>query len=113
MATISEGKKILTVINIFTVRPEDQQRLVDVLVAADTAVIKELPGYISANVHRSIDGTKVTNYAQWESNAALEAMLKHPEASAHLREIRQIAVEMNLGRYEVVYSEATENATVQ
>jgi quinol monooxygenase YgiN len=105
MATITSGRKILTLINVFTVKPEHQQQLVDVLVEADTSIIKKIPGYISASIHRSIDGTRVTNYAQWESVEALEAMLKKPEAMPHLQVIREIAQEMNLGRYEVVYSE--------
>src|SRR5438876_6855219 len=104
MATITSEHKILTLINVFTVRPENQQRLVDILLEADTSVIKKLPGYISASIHRSIDGTRVTNYAQWESAETVDAMLKNPVAMPHLKAIREIAEEMNLGRYEVVYS---------
>jgi hypothetical protein len=32
------------------------------------------PGYVSANIHRSLDGTTVADYAQWQSRG-LEAML--------------------------------------
>jgi quinol monooxygenase YgiN len=105
MATITTERKILTLINVFTVKPENQQRLVDILLAADTSIMKNLPGYISASIHRSIDGTRVTNYAQWESVEAMETMLKNPLAMPHLKDIRELAQEMNLGRYEVVYSE--------
>ena len=106
MTAITTGRKILTLINVFTVRPENQQRLIDILVEADKSVIKTLPGYISANIHRSLDGTKVTNYAQWESVEALEAMLKNPAAVPHLHALRQLAEKVEPGRYEVVYSEA-------
>lgn len=106
MTTITAGRKILTLINVFTVKPENQQRLIDVLTEADQSVIKELPGYISANFHRSLDGTKVTNYAQWESNEALEAMLKHPQAMLHLQTVRELAEKVEPARYEVVYSES-------
>ncbi len=51
--------------------PEQQQRLVDLLVEATEAVMKYQPGYVSANIHKSLDGTRVTNYAQWRSAAIL------------------------------------------
>ncbi|MBD2307888.1 antibiotic biosynthesis monooxygenase [Chroococcidiopsis sp. FACHB-1243] len=36
------------------------------------------PGLISATFHRSLDGTRVFNYGQWESQEAFEAILKQP-----------------------------------
>ena len=35
-------------------------------------------GLISATFHRSLDGTRMFNYGQWESQAAFEAILKQP-----------------------------------
>ena len=64
MVTIAKDKDVVTLINVFTVAPEDQQRLVDVLVDATQTVMRKQPGFISANIHRSLDGTRVTNYAQ-------------------------------------------------
>jgi heme-degrading monooxygenase HmoA len=105
MVTIApfQEKKILTVINIFTVEPENQERLINVLIEADQ-LIKMLPGYISTNVHRSLDGTKVTNYTQWENAEALDAMLHNPAARTHLQELYQLAVKVEPTRYEVIYS---------
>jgi heme-degrading monooxygenase HmoA len=40
--------------------------------------MKHAPGFVSANIHRSLDGKKVVNYAQWESKEAFEAMGKIP-----------------------------------
>jgi quinol monooxygenase YgiN len=36
------------------------------------------PGLISATFHRSLDGTRLFNYGQWESKEAFEAILKQP-----------------------------------
>jgi hypothetical protein len=33
-------------------------------------------GFISANLHRSFDKTRVANYAQWERKEDVEAMFK-------------------------------------
>jgi quinol monooxygenase YgiN len=84
MVTISKDNDVVTLINVFTVRPEHQQRLVDVLVNATQTVMRKQPGFISANIHRSLDGTRVTNYAQWQSPEAFEAMLQNQEAAEHM-----------------------------
>ena len=107
MTEISKGQDLVTLINVFTVAPEDQQRLVEVLVEATEAVINGLPGFVSANIHRSFDGTRVVNYAQWRRREDFEAMLKNPAAIPHLQQAAHLATfEPNL--YEVVYvDEAT------
>jgi heme-degrading monooxygenase HmoA len=87
---IQEGTSTVTLVNVFTVDPRDQQQLVEHWQRATEEVIRHLPGFISANVHRSLDGTKVINYAQWESQGAFEAMRHNPEAAAHLRELGQL-----------------------
>jgi hypothetical protein len=40
---------------------------------------------VPANIHRSLDGKKVVNYAQWESTAAFEAISKNPNAIPHMQ----------------------------
>ena len=75
MVTIAKDNDVVTLINVFTVAQDDQQRLVDVLVDATQKVMRKQPGFVSANIHRSLEGTRVTNYAQWQSREAFEAML--------------------------------------
>jgi quinol monooxygenase YgiN len=81
VARISQSNGVVTLINVFTAAPEDQQCLLDLLVEATESVMNELPGFVSANVHKSFDGTRVVNYAQWRSREAFEAMLDDPEVS--------------------------------
>ena len=80
MTTIAKGRDLVTLINVFTVEPETQQQMVDLLVEATETVINRLPGFVSANIHKSLDGTRVANYAQWRSREAFEAMLRNAEA---------------------------------
>jgi quinol monooxygenase YgiN len=89
--------------NLFTVRHEQQQRLVDLLVEATEAVMKYQPGYVSANIHKSLDGTRVTNYAQWRSREAFEAMLKDSEANVHMQEAARIAERFEPHLYDVSF----------
>ena len=103
MTRISQGGEVVTLINVFTVAPEDQQRLLDVLVEATESVMRGLPGFVSANLHKSLDGTKVTNYAQWRSREDFEAMLDNPEAAVHMREAAEIAEKFEPHLYEVSF----------
>ena len=109
MTEIRTGQSLVTLINVFTVEPAQQQRLVDVLVEATEAVMNTMPGFISANIHRSVDGTRVVNYAQWRSREDFERMLQHPDAIPHMREAGSLAsFEPHL--YEVVYVDEAADA---
>ena len=74
--TIRPGTEPVTLINVFTVEPAQQQRLIDLLDEATEQVMRHLPGFVSANIHASLDGTRVTNYAQWRRKDDFEAMLR-------------------------------------
>lgn len=91
MTTISTSNPVITLVNVFTVDPANQQRLVDVLIEATEQVMRHIPGYVSANIHKSLDGTQVVNYAQWQSREAFEAMLRNPDAGAHMRQAAALA----------------------
>jgi heme-degrading monooxygenase HmoA len=103
MVTIAKDNNVVTLINVFTVAPEDQQRLVDVLVEATQEVMRNQPGFVSTNIHRSLDGTRVTNYAQWQSRQAFEAMLRDREAAEHMGEAAKIAEGFEPHLYEVSF----------
>lgn len=91
MPTIAKGASHVTLINVFTVEPGDQQRLVDILVEATERTMRSLPGFISASIHKSVDGVRVVNYAQWASQADFEAMFQNPAAKEHMKPIMEIA----------------------
>ena len=91
MTTIAKGRPLLTLVNVFTVEPENQHKLVSLLIEATEKTMKRLPGFISANIHRSLDGKRVVNYAQWKDLAAFEAMRKNPEAAPHMKAAAALA----------------------
>lgn len=93
----------MTLINVFTVSPENQQRLVDLLVEATQHTMRKQPGYLSAAIHKSVDGTRVTNYAQWRSREDFEAIGKNPEAAVHMRAAAQLAISFEPHLYEVSF----------
>jgi quinol monooxygenase YgiN len=93
--------KPVTLINIFKVEPGEQQRLIDLLTLATVNSVQHAPGFISARPHRSIDGTKVTMYAQWRSSKDYEAMRADPAPLPYLNEALEIAT-FEPGMYEIV-----------
>ena len=91
MTTISKDNPVVTLVNVFTVEPENQQRLVEVLTEATEKVMCLQPGFISANLHKSFDGTRVANYSQWTSVEKYQAMLQNPQVLPHMTEATQLA----------------------
>ena len=91
MTTIAKGPRVMTLVNVFTVKAEDQQQLVDLLIEATEQTMKYLPGFVSANIHRSFDGTRVINYAQWRSQADFAAMRDNPQAQPHMKAAAALA----------------------
>jgi hypothetical protein len=45
----------------------------------------------SASIHRSVDGTKVINYAQWRSQADFAALKDNPKARPHMQAAAALA----------------------
>ena len=74
MTRISTQNGMITLINVFTVEPANQRRLIELLTEATEVSVRRAPGFVSANLHRSTDGTKVTMYAQWRSIEHYHAM---------------------------------------
>jgi quinol monooxygenase YgiN len=101
MTTISTTSGVITLINVFAVEPANQRRLVELLTEATGASVPRAPGFVSASLHRSTDGTKVTMYAQWRSIDHYQAMRQKPGPLTFLQEALTIA-KFEPGVYEVV-----------
>ena len=86
MSAVSPISDVLTVINVFTVSPENQARLVELLARATESTVRHVPGFISATLHQSLDGAKVTMYAQWRSWDDYQRMRENTTASPFLTE---------------------------
>ena len=108
--TIDRDQPVTTLINVFTVRPERQAALVELLTRATEEVMAGLPGFVSANIHASTDGVRVVNYAQWADAEAFQAMLANPVAQPHLAAAAEIAesYEPHLYVVESVHAAAAE-----
>jgi quinol monooxygenase YgiN len=100
MPTISKGRAPLTLINVFTVTPDKQDELIGLLTDVTAQYVRHHKGFVSASLHRGLDGSKVTMYAQWASIEHYEAMRQDSGPAAALARVRQIAT-FDPGMYEV------------
>jgi heme-degrading monooxygenase HmoA len=105
MATISSDAKLMTLINTFYVEPGKADQLIELLVDATEKVMRNRPGFISANFHKSEDGTRVVNYAQWASKADFAAMQADPEAQIHMKQAGALATRFEPAIYSVVFAD--------
>jgi quinol monooxygenase YgiN len=104
MMTIAEHSGLVTAINVFTVDPANQQRLVDLLAGVTDTSVRHAPGFVRAALHRGVDGTKVTMYAQWRSAELYQryqALRSSSADATYVAEILAIA-RFDPGTYEVV-----------
>jgi heme-degrading monooxygenase HmoA len=102
MPIIRANTPIVTQINVFTVPDGRQQPLIDVLSEA-AKVAREVPGWLSASLHRSLDGTRVVNYAQSEDADAARRVVEHLKAKGLLERNRAYG-EAHPGLYEVAFT---------
>ena len=81
---MGEDVSPVILINTFTVLPEEMDRLMQAW-AADAALMKRQPGFISTQLHRGIGGSSVlVNVAVWESVADFRRAFSNPEFQARL-----------------------------
>jgi quinol monooxygenase YgiN len=89
--TIDPSANVVTLINVFEVLPGKQDELVRLLEQATVEVMCKQPGFVSANLHKSLDGKHVANYAQWRSKDDFDRMLQNPQAQTHMGQVLEIA----------------------
>jgi Antibiotic biosynthesis monooxygenase len=102
MPIIKAHSGIITQINVFTVPQGGQQPLVDLL-AESARFARGVPGWLSASLHASRDGTRVVNYAQSEDLAAAKRIIDRLREGGFLERNKALG-EAHPGLYDVVYT---------
>ena len=97
---VSQESNLITLINVFETKPEQQQVLLDEL-SSFAEQVKGEPGLIGAALHKSTDGLRVVNYAQWRSEEDLESFVQKYHEQMEVR--RPLAGRVDPHLYEVVY----------
>ncbi|MBX9709103.1 MAG: antibiotic biosynthesis monooxygenase [Caulobacteraceae bacterium] len=80
----------VVLINVFKVQPEKQDELIELLAALTRAQVG-LPGFVSATLHRGLNGKTVANHAVWRSVEDWKAMTRNEAVAAAMVPIMAIA----------------------
>jgi heme-degrading monooxygenase HmoA len=72
-STIDPSAGILTMVNVLTPAPGKQSETIQLLQSGMDETMRYQPGFISANIHRSLNSEHVVVYAQWKDLASVEA----------------------------------------
>ena len=89
--TIAVTKDVTTLINILTVEPENQQKLIKLLRDSTESTITTLDGWISTSFIAATDQRHVVIYSQWRDLASVEAMRTNPDMVASFPKIAAFA----------------------
>ncbi len=97
---------VCTVIVTMNCQPQDQHGLIDAAAATEQIFARQ-PGFVSSTIHRSVDGSKVLQYLQWESQEASDACMMSPDwqsepAQRFMELVQQGKATMEPAVYEIV-----------
>lgn len=67
MISIEQSAVTLTMIHVYETLPEDQQAVYDGLREGLRLYGARMAGHLSSSIHKSLDGTRVTSYSQWDA----------------------------------------------
>jgi quinol monooxygenase YgiN len=97
---ITKEGDLVTLINVFETTPEQQQALIDGWTRF-TEEVKDEMGFIATALHKSRDGSRVVNYAQWRSSEDFDHFLQRHGQQFAL--FGQFASRIDPHIYDVVY----------
>ena len=80
---VTRDAGLLTAIRKFAVGPDEQYKLLRLLVASHEPLLRDTPGFLSANILRSLDGEYVVDYLQFEDREAFDAFELRAETSVY------------------------------
>ncbi|MCP1760474.1 antibiotic biosynthesis monooxygenase family protein [Bradyrhizobium japonicum] len=90
-ATIRTGSDIATLVNVFTVEPDNQQKLVQLLKEGTETFFSKQPGFISSSGHASKEGRRAINYSQWASAGDIENFRKDPRFAPYIQRLTALS----------------------
>ena len=76
VSNIDPSLGVLTMVNVLTPAPGKQSETIQLLQAGMDETMRHQPGFISANIHRSLNSEHVVVYAQWKDQASVGAASK-------------------------------------
>ena len=95
---LSKDVDYITMINYFDLDPKDREEFAELEVKEIDKYGNNMDSALVASFHRSLKGSRVFNYAHWQSQQALKASQQTDEFKAHIDRIETLPYEI-LGSY--------------
>jgi quinol monooxygenase YgiN len=89
--TIRVDSAVTTLVNVFTVEPDNQPKVVALLQEGIETMFSKMPGWISTNVLKSRDGRQVVVYSQWQDDKAIDAFRQDSRMKSYFQRFGALA----------------------
>jgi hypothetical protein len=100
--SLDAGRSFITLINVFTVAPENQAPFIAAQVSEYKRFAGMTTGAVAANLHRGLGGTKATSYVQFHSVEEMRTWQTSDLLRSHLPTIRPYLARAEPGLYQAV-----------
>jgi len=88
---IRKNDQSVSLVSVFTVEPQNQEKLVRFLEDGTETLLSKQPGYIGTSLLKSVDGRRVVLYSQWRSAKDVEAYRAKPDIAEAFKQLMPLA----------------------
>jgi quinol monooxygenase YgiN len=89
--TIRVDSAVTTLVNVFTVEPDNQPKVFALLHEGIETMFSKMPGWISTNLLKSRDGRQVIVYSQWRGAKDIDAFRQDPRMKLYFQQFGALA----------------------
>ena len=89
--SIRVDSAVTTLVNVFTVEPDNQPKVLALLQEGIETMFSKMPGWISSNLHKSRDGRQVISYSQWRDAKDIDAFRQDPRMQPYFQRFGALA----------------------
>ena len=89
--TIRVDSAVTTLVNVFTVEPDSQPKVLRLLQEGIETLFSKMPGWVSTNLLESRDGRQVVVYSQWRDARDIEAFRQDPLMNPYFQRFGALA----------------------
>lgn len=90
-ATIRVDDGVTTLVNLLTVEPADQPKVLALLQEGTETIFSKMPGWISTNLLKDRSEKQIIIYSQWRDAKDIEAFRQDPRVGPYFQRIRDMA----------------------
>jgi quinol monooxygenase YgiN len=89
--TVRVDSAVTTLVNIFTVEPDNQAKALALLQQGIETMFSKMPGWISSNLLKSRDERQVIVYSQWRDAKDIDAFRQDPRMKPYFQQFGALA----------------------